>query len=105
MRLSPCTQVLATRKKLLGSGHTDTAHLLQHLGDVYCFMGKRDEAGTQYKLALEIRKKALELEHLGTASSLNSLASMYAAEGKYDEAELGDLREAVSGESLRWLMK
>ena len=80
-------RALATREKVLGKEHPDTARSLHGLGEVCYGQGRYAEAEDYYQRALAIREKVLGKEHPETAWSLHGLGAVCHWQGRYAEAE------------------
>ena len=85
-------------------GHSEqTAIAYNNIGNVYCNLGKYDEALKYHTQALEIQEKVLGEEHSDTTCSYNNIGLVYNDLGKYDEAltyhtKALKIREKVLGE-------
>ncbi len=77
---------LATREKLLGPNHPDTALSLNNLANLYDNMANYAAAEPLYKRSLAIREKVLGPDHPATATSLSNLSGVLAARGQPREA-------------------
>ena len=78
---------LRIREQALGPDHSDVAHPLNGLANLYSDQGKYDEAEPSYQHALRVREQALGPDHPQVAYPLNGLANLYQDQGKYTEAE------------------
>ncbi len=66
---------------------TQTASLLNMLGELYRLQGRYSEAEPLLKRSLEMREKKFGADDLKIAESLNNLAALYSNLQRYDEAE------------------
>ena len=80
-------EVLASRERLLGASHVDTASILHHLAELSLMRGQYQDAEDYYQRAYAIRERQLGQHHPDTMLSLNGLAEFYLHLGKYKEAE------------------
>jgi Tfp pilus assembly protein PilF len=81
------TEVLATRRRVLGPEHPDTLVSMNNLAYIYRLEHKNAQAEELNLQTLQIRRRALGPEHPYTALSMSNLASTYYEEGKYAQAE------------------
>jgi tetratricopeptide (TPR) repeat protein len=72
---------LATREKMLGPEHPDTATTLNNLARLFWVQGDYAGARPLFERAMAIWEKTLGPEHPDTAGSLNYLASLLQAQG------------------------
>ena len=81
-------KALATRERVLGASHLDTAQVLYNLARLYYDLGQYDLCERLHLQSLEIREQAVPVDHLALALSLNSLAFLYyIQERNFDDAE------------------
>src|SRR5262249_13692427 len=80
-------KALATRCKLLGEDHPDTATSYDSLGLCLGAQGKHAEAEEAHRKALALFKKLLGEDHPHTARGYNNLGLSLDAQGKHAEAE------------------
>jgi eukaryotic-like serine/threonine-protein kinase len=78
---------LATRLRLLGAEHRDTARGLCRLGAIQRAQGELEAARGNLERSLALREKLLGLHHAETAESLAELAALAVAEGRRSEGE------------------
>ena len=88
-------RALATRRRLLGEEHADTATSYNNLAGSVGAQGKYAEAEASYRKALGTRQKLLGEEHPNTATSCNNLANNLEAQGRYAEAA-ANFRKALA---------
>src|SRR5712671_1016412 len=69
-------QAVATREKVLGPEHPDTATSINYLGRLYRYAGDYSRAEPLLKRGLAIREKSLEPDHPDIADSLNNLGAL-----------------------------
>jgi len=69
------------------TSETETASLLNMLGELYRIQGRYSEAEPLLKRSLEMREKKFGTDDLKIAESLNNLAVLYNNLQRYDEAE------------------
>jgi CHAT domain-containing protein/tetratricopeptide (TPR) repeat protein len=79
--------LMATRRRVLGEQHPDTATSVNNLAFLYQSMGDYAKAEPLYRQALEIEKKVLGENHESTARTLTNLAGLYFDQGDYAKAE------------------
>ncbi|MEH1837687.1 MAG: tetratricopeptide repeat protein, partial [Nostoc sp.] len=61
---------------------------LNNLAELYCSIGRYNEAEPLFQQALELRKRLLGDNHHNVATSLNNLALLYCSTKRYSEAKL-----------------
>jgi tetratricopeptide (TPR) repeat protein len=79
-------KALATREKVLGKDHRDTAETYNNIAGVYYSQGDYAKALEWYEKALLIKEKALGNEHPDTAGTYNNIALVYNSQGDYANA-------------------
>ena len=87
--------VLATRERVLGPTHPDTAEARNNVGFLLGEAGDHAAARPLLEQALADRRAALPPEHPAIANSLNNLGSLDRHEGRLDDAIAHD-RDAVA---------
>ena len=80
-------EVLETRKRVLGAGHSDTLASMGNLGSIYRNQGRWKEAEELEVQVLETGQRVLGAEHPDTLTSMANLASTYRNQGRWQEAE------------------
>jgi tetratricopeptide (TPR) repeat protein len=81
------SQVMETRKRVLGVEHPDTLTIISNLASTYWNKGRWDEAEELEIQVMETHKRVLGTEHPSTLTSMANLASTYWNKGRWDEAE------------------
>jgi hypothetical protein len=84
---APLTEVMETRKRILGVEHPDTLTMIDYLASTYRRQGRLKEAEELGVQVVEIGRKALGVEHLSTLSGISNLVSTYREQGRLKEAE------------------
>jgi tetratricopeptide (TPR) repeat protein len=85
-------EVLATKEKLFGREHPDTATTQHELARLYQAQGKYSEAEELYKQVLVTFEKMLGREHPDTIISIKSYASLLCEMNRPAEAEALEAR-------------
>ena len=80
------TQVMETRKRVLGQEHPDTLTSMANLASTYRNQGRWKEAEQLEVQVMETRKRVLGQEHPDTLTSIDNLASTYQNQGRWKEA-------------------
>jgi hypothetical protein len=83
----PITQVLETRKRVLGADHPDMLISMAKLASTYRNQGRWDAAEELEVQVMETRKKKLGADRPSTLTSMANLASTYRNQGRWDAAE------------------
>jgi len=78
---------MGTYRQVLGAQHPYLATSLSNLVELYCAMGRYEEAEPLLRQAMEIRRQVLGEQHPDFATSLNNLAELCCSMGRYEEAE------------------
>ena len=81
------TQVMESRKKVLGAEHPDTLRSMRMLASTYRDQGWWDAAEELEVQVMEIRKKKLGADHPNTLTSIANLALTFWKQGRWDAAE------------------
>ena len=81
------TEVMETRKRVLGAEHPDTLTSMNNLASTYWSQGRWKEAEELFVQVMETRKKVSGAEHPSTLTSMNNLALTYRSQGRWKEAE------------------
>jgi len=87
---------LATRRRILGDAHEDTASSVSNLGVLLETLGKYAEAERCFEEALATRRALLGEDHRRTLISKGNLGNYYRVRGQLDKAE-PLLRETLVG--------
>jgi tetratricopeptide (TPR) repeat protein len=102
----PISQVIETRKRVLGEEYPDTLISMGKLASTYRNQGRWKEAEELEMQVMETSKKVLGKEHPDTLTSIASLASTYWNQGRWKEAEklevqVMETRKRMLGEKHR----
>jgi tetratricopeptide (TPR) repeat protein len=81
------TQVIQTRKRVLGEEHPDTLTSMADLASTLWSQGRWKEGEELEARVMEMRKRVLGEEHIDTLTSMGNLASMYRDQERGEEAE------------------
>jgi Tetratricopeptide repeat len=81
------TQVMKTRKRILGPEHSDTLTGMGNLASTYQNQGEWEEAEELGVQVMKTMKRVLGLEHPYTLTSMTNVASMCRDQGRWKEAE------------------
>ena len=81
------TQVMETRRRLLGLDHVDTMGSMANLASTYRKQGRWEEAEKLQMAELETCSRVLGRENPSTLTSMANLASTYQNQGRWKEAE------------------
>jgi tetratricopeptide (TPR) repeat protein len=81
------TQVIETRRRVLGVEHLDMLTSMNNLASTYRNQGRWKEAEELFVQVIETNKRVLGVEHPSTLTSMNNLASTYRNQGRWKEAE------------------
>lgn len=81
------TQVLKSKEKVCGRGHTSTLAVIHNLGHVYHKKGQMQDAENMFRRALECYEKLFGLENTSVLDILNSLGTLYVDQEKMEEDE------------------
>ncbi|KAG8464527.1 hypothetical protein KFE25_009895 [Diacronema lutheri] len=79
-------KALAAYLKCLGKDHPEVACSMGDLANVYCDLGRFDDALEMYQHAHRIHGSSYGPEHVDTAGDLASLGLVYSVQGKHKEA-------------------
>ena len=81
------TQVLETRKRMLGIEHPDTLASMAHLADLFSNQDRYEVAESLHRQILSLREEVLGKEHPDTLRSMSSLTEVLKSQGRDDASE------------------